>query len=80
MNNDDDVKYIPPTGAGLVNSMLCVANTTTPLCDIVNTLRLFAFLIKNIFCAELEIATAPLIFTEPEMLIDPDIIGANSII
>jgi hypothetical protein len=33
---DSDVKYNPPFGAELVNSALCVAIITTPLCDTVS--------------------------------------------
>jgi hypothetical protein len=34
--NEADVKYMPPAGADVVNSALCVASVITPLCDTVN--------------------------------------------
>jgi hypothetical protein len=63
---DPDVKYIAPFGADPVNSMLCVATTTTPLCDTVNMGSLLKFLIKNMLSMSLLISNDPVITALPE--------------
>lgn len=80
MNNDDDVKYIPPFGAAPVKSTLCVANVTTPLCDTVNMLLPAKFLIKNNVLALPDTVVTPLTVNDPEIAVEPVIIGANNLI
>jgi hypothetical protein len=63
---DPDVKYIAPFGADPVNSKLCVATTTTPLCDTVNIGSLLKFLIKNMLFMSLLISNDPVITALPE--------------
>jgi hypothetical protein len=66
IKKDSDVKYIPPFGAELVNSALCVATITIPLCDTVNTGWLLIFFIKNTSFALLLISNEPVITALPE--------------
>ena len=71
---------MPPLGAGVVISMLCVAKTTMPLCDTVNIgLPTIFFIIKMLLSA-LVMPTDPVTAKEPVKLSDPVIIGANSLI
>ena len=60
------MKYIPPFGAAPVNSIDCVAKTTTPLCDTVNILLPAKFFIKKISLTLLFIVNEPVITALPE--------------
>ena len=56
---------MPPTGAGPVNSALCVANITTPLCDTVNMLLPAKFFIIKMSLILLLISSDPVITALP---------------
>ena len=66
---DEDVKYIPPYGAGFDNSTLCVANITTPLFCTLNKSKLDD-VIKN---ALDPVCTDPV--TLPNIILSVDILN-----